>query len=886
MPLILGPRLDQNLKTNMRKFANQAWAIACIALVASVNPAEVLAQKGKKSKKKATTEAPKGRPDKDAIKSLDEVIKDCASFEGLFTVYTDTLKGTSYMSIPDSMLEREFIYFSYVDDGVAESGYTRGSYRNSKVISFHKHFDRIELHAENTNYYFDEDSPLAKVADANINTPILASLKIEGQDSSKTVHLVSGDALFLQEDFEMIKRPSRRPGESVLGKLSKDKTKIHRINNYPANTEIIVDYVYDNPAPKTGGAALEDPRAITVRYQHSLLNMPEAGFIPRPDDARVGYFTTQTEHMTSASSTPWRDMIHRWRLEKADPDAAVSEPVKPITWWIENTTPYEFRDYIKTGVEKWNQAFEPLGFKNAVVVQVQPDTADWDAGDIRYNVLRWTSSPSPQYSGYGPSFVNPRTGEILGADIMLEWSGMTGRLWRSEVFQNAGFDSMEDDENTEIESTRARFAEWMHSCDAGNIQAQQTLFGLAALRARSFGSDEQEKFTRETLHRLVLHEVGHTLGLSHNMAGSTMQTPEALKDAAVVNAQGMSNSVMDYPSINFARDKEEQTKFFDDTPGPYDKWVIEYGYSLGVNDAEAEATRLEGVLRRSVEPDLKFGNDADDMRRPGGGMNPDVNIYDLSSDPVAYASERCELVNDLLPDIINEYGGDDQNSYHEVRRAYLTLTGEYITQLGVMTRQIGGVRYNRAHPSQQSEAPLQPVSEADQLAAMAALKKYAFAPDAFDAAESVYGYLQSQRRGFGFFAQPEDPKIHSRIISAQKNALNHLLHPRVMQRITDATAYGNTYRLDEYMNDLTDAIFKADLRSSVNTSRQQLQIEYVKRLISVLDPEKKYDTVSQTMALATLKQIQRDQRNASSPDGLTRAHRGHVMFLIEKALES
>ena len=112
-------------------------------------------------------------------------------------------------------------------------------------------------------------------------------MKIEGQDSSKTVHLVSGDDLFLKEDFEMIKRPSRRPGESVLGKLSRDKTKIHRINNYPENTEVIVDYVYDNPAPKTGGAALEDARFVTVRYQHSLLNMPEDGFMPRPDDARV-----------------------------------------------------------------------------------------------------------------------------------------------------------------------------------------------------------------------------------------------------------------------------------------------------------------------------------------------------------------------------------------------------------------------------------------------------------------------------------------------------------------------------------------------------------------------------------------------------------------------
>ena len=873
-------------ETNNMKHSFKAIALTFLAVISLTATPEATAQRGRKSKgnKSNATGAQKGKPDKSEIKSIEELTKACKQIDGLFTLYTDTTDGKSWMAIPDSMLEREFIYFSHVDDGVAESGYTRGSYRNSKVITFHKHYDRVEVHTENTNYYFDADSPLARAAGANINTPIIASLKIEGADSTKTVHVISGDALFLKEDFEMIKRPSRKPGESVLGKLSREKTKIHHINNYPENTEVIVDYVYDNPAPRSGGSALEDARAVTVRYQHSLLQMPNDGFIPRADDARLGFFATQTEHMTTESSTPWKDMIHRWRLEKKDPDAAMSEPVQPIVWWIENTTPYEFREYIQTGVEKWNQAFEPLGFINAVQVKIQPDSAEWDAGDIRYNVLRWTSSPSPRYSGYGPSFVNPRTGEILGADIMLEWSGMTGRLWRSEVFQNAGFDGMEEMKEEEV-SARELYAEWMHRCDAGNVHAQQTLFGMAALRARSFDADEQKKFTRETLHRLVLHEVGHTLGLSHNMAGSTMQTPEELKDAAIVNAEGMSNSVMDYPSINFARDKKDQTKFFDDAPGPYDKWVIEYGYSPALSDAEAEAARLESLLRRSIEPDLKFGNDADDMRRPGGGMNPDVNIYDLSSDPVAYASERCELVNELLPEIVTEYGGDDQNSFYEVRRAYLTLTGEYITQLGVMTRQIGGIRYNRAHPSQQNLAPLQPVSESDQTAAMSALKKYAFAPDAFDAAKSIYGYLQSQRRGFGFFAAPEDPKIHARIIAAQKNALNHLLNANVLQRITDASTYGNTYTLDEYMGDLTDAIFRADLRSSVNTARQQLQIEYVGRLIKVLDPKNKYDTVTRSMALSTLKKIQRDQRNASSPDGLTKAHRTHVLFLIEKTLE-
>ena len=133
--------------------------------------------------------------------------------------------------------------------------------------------------------------------------------------------------------------------------------------------------------------------------------------------------------MTTADDvTPYRDPIHRWNLEKKYPEQFVSVPVKPITWWIENTTPLEFRQIIKDGVESWNIAFEDAGFSNAIEVKIQPDTALWDAGDIRYNVLRWTSSPRPPWGGYGPSFVNPRTGEILGADIMLEWSYITNRI--------------------------------------------------------------------------------------------------------------------------------------------------------------------------------------------------------------------------------------------------------------------------------------------------------------------------------------------------------------------------------------------------------------------------------------------------------------------------
>ena len=840
-----------------------------------VAPNSIDAQLFKRKNKKETTD----KSHKSDVKSISKITKEAEQFNGLFTMYRDTITGESWMAIPKESLKKEFIYFSQVEDGVLQTGNYRGNYRSSKIITFHKHFDRIEVHQENTSYYFDPESPLSLSEHANINTPILASLEIIAKEGDDSIFLISGDALFLSENIAMIKPPSRPGRKSSLGKLSSKKTKIINFNIYPENLEVRVDYVYDNANPSVHASALTDSRYITVGYRHALMNMPEDGFTPRQDDARIGFFMTQVNDMTSTDLTPWKDMIHRWRLEKKDSSAALSEPIKPITWWIENTTPYEFRDYIKTGVEKWNLAFEKIGFKNAIVVKIQPDDATWEAGDIRYNVLRWTSSPSIPFSGYGPSFVNPRTGEILGADVMLEFAGMTRRLWKSETFKTSENSAESNDEKTAREKT----AEMMNRCEAGDMMARNSMFTLAAMKTLSYNDEEHIEFTRQTLHRLSLHEVGHTLGLSHNMHGSTMLSPDELKDADKVAENGMCNSVMEYPAINFTLNPEDLTLYYDDSPGPYDYWTIEYGYSTGLTDIAEEKARLEGILSKSNSPLLQFGNDADDMRGSGKGVNPDVNIYDLSNDPVAYASERCELVNHLLPQIVEKHSGLG-SSFEEVRSAYYSLTGEYAIQLRVMTRQIAGVRYDRSGPANIGDGkPYTPVSLEDQKAALEALAKYAFAPDAFDAASSTYRYLQAQRRGFGFFGGPETPQIHARVLSAQRAALDHLLHRNVLRRLTDVSLYGGEYDLSSYLGDLTDDIFKTDLRTSVNTFRQGIQIAYTESLINALDPDKKYDRISRGVIISELNRIDKFESGAHSPDALTKAHRSHVKFLIEQA---
>ena len=229
-----------------------------------------------------------------------------------------------------------------------------------------------------------------------------------------------------------------------------------------------------------------------------------------------------------------------------------------------------------------------LVLKNAIQVKIQPDTADWDAGDLRYNVLRWTSSPNPPWGGYGPSFVNPRTGEFLGADIMLEWSYITNRIVSDELFN-------------EGESYSVNFLD--HDpfyCDAAYYQQIEKSLGINYIKNMNLSKELEKRLVRQSLIRLVIHEVGHTLGLSHNFKGSLLLTNDELNNKEIVNTKGISSSIMEYPAINITKDPKNQGLFFDIKPGPYDIWAIEYGYT-DYEDSESESDGLSSILARSTE---------------------------------------------------------------------------------------------------------------------------------------------------------------------------------------------------------------------------------------------------------------------------------------------
>ena len=562
-------------------------------------------------------------------------------------------------------------------------------------------------------------------------------------------------------------------------------------------------------------------------------------------------------------------MIHRWDLKKKHPDKIFSEPENPVVFWIENTTPEEFRPAVEEGVLAWNKSFKKAGFINAIQVKTQPDNATWDAGDIRYNVLRWTSSPNPPFGGYGPSFVNPKTGEILGADIMLEFIYFTNRvkydfLYKAEIFEKD-----------------------VNRCLAGEITHQGNLFGMITMDTGESKGLLKKELIRQSIVRLVLHEVGHTIGLNHNFKSSYLHNRVDIHNQELTERIGLTGSVMDYTPVNLSFDPRKQGQYYSTVPGPYDDWAIEFGYSEFQKNSEREEA-LSNILSRSTSPELLFGNDADDMRSPGKGIDPRAMIGDMSSNPIDYSVERIEIINGLMNDLTEKYTIKGE-SFHGLRDAFLILMREYRNAVTTVSRFIGGVYVDRSFAGQEGAGlPYTPVPYGSQKYAMEILDVYLFAPHTFSIPEDLGNYLQKQRRGFNFYGITEDPKFHSIVLGIQKSALNHLLNGNVLKRISDSRMYGNEYTLPEMLNDLTASIFFIDSKTQVSSFRQNLQREYVDRLIVIagLQKESNDDHLSQAASMHQLKDILKLVSKRSKTNDETNIHREFLAYKISAAFDS
>jgi len=347
--------------------------------------------------------------------SVADKVKTSKKHEGLFTIYQDTVTGTVQMYVRKDQLNKDFIYQSFSISGPTTLFLNQSMHRSTLLFKMKRSYDKIEFSLVNTNFYYDPKNAVSKSANVDVSDAVFYTDKFSIEDS--TGYLISVDQLFVSDKLDPVKplMPPTVPSFMFfnLGGYNPSKSKVSNVRSYPNNTDVVVELAYDNPAPYNGGGKdITDARYVRVKLQHSFLEVPVNDFKPRMDDPRIGYFTQEVDDLTSNEIINYRDVINRWYLKKKDPSAALSEPVEPITFWVENTTPVEYRSIIKAAGERWNEAFEKAGYKNAVVMKIMPDDATWDPADIRYNVIRWVSSAYPSYGAIGPSFVNPKTGEI------------------------------------------------------------------------------------------------------------------------------------------------------------------------------------------------------------------------------------------------------------------------------------------------------------------------------------------------------------------------------------------------------------------------------------------------------------------------------------------
>ncbi len=866
-----------------------------LALLCSVLCTVALAQKNKNVPVPPVADTAKKAAAKPPKPTIEDKTKSSKRNEGLFVVYQDTATGSVQLYIKKDQLGKEYIYQSFSLGGPTSLYLNQNMIRATFIFSISKSFDKLEFSQQNTRFYYDPSNAVSKAANVDAAPATFFSEKVVAEDS--TGYLVAADGLFLSEKLDPIKPilPPGTPPAKVfnLGNLNVAKSKYDQVRSYPGNTDIVVDLAYDNPMPfNQGGDDITDARYNRIRMQHSFLALPEGDFSPRRDDPRVGYFGAEVQDLTSSSATPYRDFISRWKLVKKDPSAAVSEPVEPVVYWIENTTPVEYREIIKEAGEKWNEAFEKAGFKNAIVMKIMPDTATWDPADIRYNVIRWVSSAYPSYGAIGPSFFNPRTGQILGADITIEWKSGGGAMVNyDDLFNGAAATGIPAValpwETAAAQETTPHLgfgkSHLMYCTAARELQAQY-MAGLTMVETLDNNPEEVKQLHREFLVYLIMHEMGHTLGLNHNMKASQMLSPDQVNDRSVTEKIGLTGSVMDYPSINVSTDRSKQGNYFTTKAGPYDLWAIEYGYTP-FTPAE-EAAGLNKILSRSTDPQLAFGNDADDMRAPGSGIDPRVMVNDLSNDMVRYAEDRFKLVNNLLPKLKDRYSRPGE-SHQLLRQRYLMLQAQRLQMATAVSRYIGGVYVDRSFNGQQTTAkPFTPVPAELQKKSLALLSRYIFSPNTFNSDALLFPYLQQQRRGFNFFGSTEDYKPQAVVQNIQLSLLAQLLHPVTLQRINNSSLYGNAYTTADLVADMNKYLFAEDLKGNVNLYRLNLQTEYVKALANIATgaTPNAYDNASVSAALSGLKKIKAMLATAVSTNEQTRAHRINLNFIIDKAL--
>ena len=778
-----------------------------------------------KCMKDAKTKKDKKKCAKDNEKTIEEFIEyeGLEIIEGYLEIYTDEDKENYFLKLNQEDLNKKFLYFSYIMNAPQGSTLTGGRPSDGKVLEFRKFKkENIGLYQINTAYIYGDDNNIAKSTVTNITEAFIETFKPIARSEGSV--LISVNKFMASERIEAISYVPNEYREYVsvnYGRPDPKKTFINKVFNNESNTAVEVIFGYENKSPNLDAysvSAVTDPRYLSVTARHIFIKMPDEGYEPRINDHRVGYFVNKSTDLTSYENFPNFALINKWRLIKKDPQAELSEPVEPIVYWVENSTPEEIIPAVVAGIENWNIAFEEAGFKNAIVAKIQPKDATWDAADYDYNVVRWSSEPDASLLGFGPSVTNPLTGEIISADVV------------------------------------------------NKLLAVKLGYNYRKL----YGYTEDNDPLMQYITNLTLHEVGHTLGLRHNFRGSFKYSPSEIHNKELTGNTIM-NSVMDYDPINVAPKGTEQGIFFSTVPGEYDKWAIKFGYTPGLTNEERK-----NILLDSVKPELNFGTDDEAMSYPGNNIDPRTKRYDMSNDPIKYASDIVQIIDEKIEDLPLIFSDEDGfNNYTNAFFRFFRTKGRF---LETVAQQIGGVYVNKIASVQSDKTILEAVPYEKQKQAMNLLSEKVFTNGSMSYDPKILANLMYERDTRSRSGN-NDPNFHALVLSSQRNILRNILHPEVMKRLVNSALYGNQYMPDEVLSDLNKSIFIQG--EEPDTFKRNLQSTYVDILIEGFE-NGDYDQVSKAEIFKTINDIHSFARK----NKLRSTHYDFIYYKVDKLLVS